>query len=107
MNIKDILDSEVTQKQIEERILREGNLVLQVIQHPGWDLICGALIMAKINAEKSRKKTISKVSTRENSLYWNGIVDGIEEAKEAIYQIIRSAEDVRRNRENKDQMGDL
>lgn len=107
MNIKDILDSEITQKQIEERILREGYLVLQVIQHPGWDLICGALIAAKIRAEKERKKTISKASTRENSLYWNGIVDGIEEAKEAIYSVIKSAEDVRQNRANKDQMGDL
>ena len=107
MNIKEILDSEVTQKHIEERIVREGNLVLQVISSPGWDLVLGSLLMAKINAEKSRRSAVSKQTTREMSLYWNGIVDGIEEAKEAIYRVVKAAEEVKKNRADREGMEDL
>ena len=104
MNLKDILDSEITQKQLEERIVREGNLVLQVITHPGWQLVEGCLLMAKVHAERERKKSIVKQSTRENALYYCGLVDGIEEAKQAIYDVIKSSERLRESKNNAAQM---
>lgn len=104
MKIEDILENEYTRDRIESDMIQQGNLVLQTIQTQGWDLVLGALIGAKIGAEKLRKKNLGKATSGDTALYYSGVVDGIEEAKEAIYNVVKQAEEVKKSRQMKKEM---
>lgn len=94
MILEEILASNNDKEKIKARIKGEGRLVLQTIQTPGWSLIEGCLLAAKINAEKERKKALPKNPTGELALYYSGIVDGIEEAKQEIFNVIKMAQKI-------------
>lgn len=94
MNLQDILASQINEKTIKERIKREGHLVMQVVNHPGWSLIEGCLLAAKIKAENVRKKALTKATSGEAALYYSGLVDGVEEAKQVIFNVIKESEEL-------------
>lgn len=99
MNIKEILDMELTQEKIDDEIIRQGQQILAILSMPGWNVIESVLAITKINAEKARKRQNTKQSTREMALYYNGLVDGVDEAREAIYETVRKAEETRQRKQ--------
>jgi len=103
MDIKDILDKELTQDEIEAQIISQGYQVLQVISHPGWQVILSTLMAVKTNIEKERSNGIRNTTNGERALYFSGKVDGFSECVDSIYNIIKAAKSIENGREQKKQ----
>lgn len=80
-----------SQEEYERILLESGRKVLQTISTDGWVIIEKKLEVTKEQAELDRMKCLKTNATRENALYWCGVVDGIKQAMRDIYEIVAQA----------------
>ena len=106
MDIKDLLDKEMTEEEIEGQIISQGYQVLQVISHPGWQVVLSTLLAVKTNIEKERANGVRNQTNGERALYFSGRVDGFSEAIESIYNVIKTARGVEDKRKVEATSGD-
>ena len=91
----------------EQIMVQQGYKVQQILQMEGWEIISNALNLIKIKAEQDRKKANRLQSTRENIFYWNGVVDGVNDTMDEIYNIVKTAKDIEAQGKNLSQREDI
>lgn len=97
--IDEILKQAEEKKRTEE-MLRQGRIVFQLLNHPGWPIVEAHLEAAKTNANIIRRKSLGKTASGDNALYYSGIVDGVEMAEQTIRDIVLEAQKIQENKEN-------
>lgn len=89
---------DLTRQQIESLTLQQGRSISITLNTPGWEIIENVILMTKANAENKRKNKLELQSTRELALYYSGVVDGAEQVRKDIYEMIASAKAIERGK---------
>ena len=99
--------ADLTPEKVAVMTVEQGLAVLQVLETPGWKLIEKQIDAIQKDTVRHRTKVIRLNSTRENSLYWDGVFDGVEDVKEAIYYVVKKAFEVKAAQEQSEQGGNI
>ena len=94
---------DLNQEQIRLLTIQQGRSISITINTPGWDVIENVILLTKANAELKRKNKMELQSTREMCLYYSGVVDGAEEVRKNIYDMIAAAKDLDKPRQEQEE----
>ena len=80
--------TQITKKQIEEIMADQAYQIQAILTLPGWKIIENIILVTKFNAEQMRRTQVKIDKDGHMALYYSGIVDGAEMARENIYGVI-------------------
>ena len=92
----------LTQEEITRMTLQQGREVSAVLDMPGWAVIESAILMTKAQAETERKMKLGTDAAGSKALYFSGKVDGAEDVRVNVYEIVQAARRLIEEREREE-----